>query len=71
MELQIHQPGGFDKEKATTFLNPDTENLKPVTCIAVGAPGDADQLPDDLKERELKPRERKEKKEFVFEPGKH
>ncbi|MGM0620409.1 MAG: nitroreductase family protein [Bacteroidota bacterium] len=71
MGLQIHQMGGFDKEKATTFLNLDTENFEPVTCIAVGAPGNANQLPDDLKERELKPRERKEKKEFVLELGRH
>lgn len=71
MGLQIHQMGGFDKEKATTFLNLDTENFEPVTCIAVGFQGDADQLPDDLKKRELQPRERKEKKDFVFEPGRH
>jgi len=71
MGLQIHQMGGFDKEKATAFLNLDTENFDPVTCIAVGAEGDANQLPDDLKKRELEPRERKEKKEFVFDLGRH
>jgi nitroreductase len=66
MGLQIHQMGGFDKEKATAYLNLDTEKYEPVTCIAVGFPGDPSQLPDDLKRRELEPRTRKEQSEFVF-----
>ncbi len=66
MGLQVHQMGGFDKEKATAYLNLDTENYEPVTCIAVGFPGEPDQLPDNLKQRELEPRIRKEQKDFVF-----
>jgi nitroreductase len=66
MGLQIHQMGGFDKEKAINYLNLDTEKNEPVTCIAVGYPGDANQLPDDLKKSEKQPRTRKEQKDFVF-----
>jgi len=66
MGLQVHQMGGFDKEKATAYLNLDTENYEPVTCIAVGFPGKPDQLPDDLKKGEQEPRIRKEQKDFVF-----
>lgn len=66
MGLQIHQMGGFDKEKATKYLNLDTEKYEPVTCIAVGFPGNPNQLNDDLKKREEQPRVRKEQKEFVF-----
>jgi nitroreductase len=66
MGIQIHQMGGFDKEKATNYLNLDSEKYEPVTCIAVGYPGDANQLPADLKKNELQPRIRKEQKDFVF-----
>lgn len=66
MGLQIHQMGGFDKEKATAYLNLDTEKYEPVTVIAVGFPGDANQLPENLKKNEMKPRTRKEQSEFVF-----
>lgn len=66
MGFQIHQMGGFDKEKAINFLNLDTEKYEPVTCIAVGFPGEVDKLPHDLKKSEKQPRTRKEQKDFVF-----
>lgn len=66
MGLQIHQMGGFDKEKATAYLNLDTEKYEPVTCIALGFPEDPNKLSGDLKKSELQPRTRKEQKEFVF-----
>ncbi len=69
MGLQVHQMGGFDKEKAMKYLQLETENFEPVTMIAVGFQGDADQLPEDLKMRELQPRKRKEIVEFVTELG--
>lgn len=69
MGLQVHQMGGFDKEKAAKYLRLETENFEPVTIIAVGFQSDADQLPDDLKKRELQPRKRKEIGEFVTELG--
>jgi nitroreductase len=67
MRLQVHQMGGFDKVKAAEYLKLDTENYEPVTVIAVGFQGDAGQLPEDLKLRELQPRKRKEIREFVTE----
>jgi nitroreductase len=67
MGLQAHQMGGFDKVKAAEYLHLDTENFEPVTVIAVGFQGDAEQLPEELKVRELQPRKRKEIAEFVTE----
>ena len=67
MGLQVHQMGGFDKAKAAEYLQLDTENFEPVTTIAVGFQGDADQLPEELKVRELQPRKRKKIAEFVHE----
>lgn len=69
MGLQLHQMGGFDKQKAAEYLKLDTEIFEPVTCIAVGFPGEANQLPDDLKKSELQKRNRKEQKEFVKKVG--
>lgn len=67
MGLQAHQMGGFDKVKAIEYLNLDNENFEPVTIIAIGFEGDPEQLPDDLKLRELQPRKRKAVEEFVNE----
>ena len=65
MGLQIHQMGGFDVEKASEFLQLNAANFIPVTAIAVGWPGEPENLPDDLKFRELEPRSRNEIKSFV------
>lgn len=63
--LNIHQMGGFDREKAKVDLNvPDQFDFGVV--MAVGYPGDASQLPDNLKIRELAPRERYIQNEFVM-----
>jgi nitroreductase len=67
MGLQVHQMGGFDKVKATEYLNLDTDNFEPVTIIAVGFPGDEEQLTQELKLKELRSRKRKEIGEFVTE----
>jgi hypothetical protein len=67
MGLQVHQMAGFDKIKAAEYLQLDLENFEPVTAIAVGFQGDADQLPEELKLREIQPRKRKEIGEFVNE----
>ena len=65
MGLQVHPMAGFDKEKAKTELN-IPNYFEPVAMIAVGYKGDINELPDELKSRETKPRIRKEQKEFVF-----
>lgn len=69
MGMQVHQMGGFDKTKAAEYLQLDIENFEPVTVIAVGFPGDPEQLPEDLKLRELQSRKRKPISEFITELG--
>ncbi len=54
--LVTHQMGGFDVERARKLLPGD---LEPGSMIAVGPPGDAEELPDRLKEREERPRRRR------------
>ncbi len=62
--LIVHQMAGFDVEKARADLG-IPPGFEPVAMIAVGYPGDPAELPDYLRERELKPRERKPVTEFV------
>ena len=54
----------FEIEKARTDLGIPA-GCETVSMIAVGYPGDPASLPDYLRERELKPRERKAVTEFV------
>jgi nitroreductase len=63
--LQAHQMAGFDTQKAReTCLIPT--GFDPVAMIALGYPGDPALLPDYLREREIKPRERQPIGDFVF-----
>ena len=63
--LQAHQMAGFDTQKAReTCLIPT--GFDPVAMIALGYPGDPAVLPDYLREREMKPRERQPIGDFVF-----
>ena len=63
--LVAHQMAGFFPDKAReTFGIP--EGCEAVTAIAVGYPGDPEDLAPEIKERELQPRERKPLSEFVF-----
>jgi nitroreductase len=63
--LFIHQMAGFRVDQARVECKiPD--GYEPVAMIAVGYPGDPATLPDYLRERELKPRERNSISEFVF-----
>lgn len=56
--LGVHQMAGFDAAKVRVAAAiPD--GYEPVAMIAIGYPGDADKLPEDLRARELAPRERK------------
>jgi nitroreductase len=58
LDLYVHNMAGFSTEKARELfsLPPDVE---PVTMIAVGYLGDPDQLPEQLKQRELAQQQRK------------
>lgn len=62
--MVAHQMAGFEIEKARTDLGIPA-GYESVAMIAVGYPGDPATLPDYLRERELKPRERKPVTEFV------
>lgn len=63
--LQVRQMAGFYVEKTVAELNiPDTFSIG--VFIAVGYPGDPQTLPENLKLRELAPRERILQQEFVM-----
>ena len=65
MGLFAHPMAGFDAAKVReTYGVP--EGHDPLVAIAAGYPGDPEALPDDLKEREMEPRERKPLGQFVF-----
>jgi nitroreductase len=63
--LHVHQMAGILVETVrATYKIPETH--EPVAGIAIGYYGDIDQLPEDLRERELADRARKPLEEFVF-----
>ena len=65
MDLYVHMMGGFNREKARgTFQIP--EGREPCAMMAVGYLGEADELPDDLKARETRMRQRKPVSDFLF-----
>lgn len=65
MGLYVHQMAGFDREAARRTLG-IPEGHEAVAAIALGYPGDPNELPEDLRERERAPRERKPVGEFLF-----
>jgi nitroreductase len=63
--LAAHQMGGFDVAKAqTAFAVPEQFTL--MSMVTIGYAGSADSLPEDLRERELAPRERRPLGELFF-----
>jgi nitroreductase len=63
--LITHQMGGFHVEDARKlFAVP--QGWEPVSVIALGYPGEAESLPESLREREMAPRHRKPLGDFVF-----
>lgn len=63
--LFVHQMAGFDPQIITEEFNVPADH-QPLTAIAIGYPGNPDDLPDYLKKRELSARTRKDFSEFVF-----
>lgn len=63
--LFVHQMGGFDADKAINLYH-IPQGYEPVAAIAVGYPGNVNQLDPDLQERQLSPRTRKPLKDFIF-----
>lgn len=63
--LQVRQMGGYQAPKLIDTLRiPADFDLGAI--IAIGYPGNPDQLPENLRNRELAARERKEQSEFVM-----
>lgn len=63
--LAAHQMAGFDVEKARLDLRIPA-GYEPVAMIAVGYPGDPALLPERLRERELRPRDRRPIGDWTF-----
>ena len=63
--LNVHQMGRYDRQKAIESLNiPETH--EPMVIMAIGYLGDAENLPENLKQREAAPRERYTQEFFVM-----
>ena len=63
--LQVRQMAGFHLQKTIDLLNIPSQ-FEVGVFIAVGYPGDPQTLPENLKARELAPRERFLQQEFVM-----
>jgi nitroreductase len=62
--LNVHQMGGYNKQLLVEKLNiPETH--EPMVIMAIGYPGELESLPDNLKQREVAPRERYTQDFFV------
>lgn len=65
-ELQVHQMAGIHVDKARELLA-IPEGYDPVAGFALGYPGEAEKLPEPLRQRETAPRQRKEVESFVHD----
>jgi hypothetical protein len=63
--LRVHQMIGILPDKAREVFG-IPEGYEAWTGIAIGCEGDPATLPDNLKQRDLTPRQRKPLKELVF-----
>ncbi|MBN1333759.1 MAG: nitroreductase family protein [Synergistales bacterium] len=63
--IYIHAMAGFSSEIARESLA-IPEGYDPVTALAIGYPGDVDDLPEELRDKELEERYRKPLEEFIF-----
>lgn len=65
LDLYVRNMAGFSAERARQhFALPD--DIEPVVMIAAGYLGDLDQLPEEIKQRELAPRERRPLAELIL-----
>lgn len=64
--LMVHQMGGFDAAEARELLRIPA-GYEAVAAIALGYPGDPEDLPEPMRSRENGPRRRKPLAELVFE----
>jgi nitroreductase len=63
--LSVHQMGGILPDRAREIYA-IPEGSEAVTGIAIGYPGDPDAFSNEIRERDLAPRERKPQRDFVF-----
>lgn len=63
--LAVHMMAGFHVDMAREVFEIPARH-DPVTMIAIGYPGDPGSLPEDLRKKDLAPRQRKSIHEFVF-----
>ena len=63
--LSVHMMAGFSADKARELFD-IPQRQQPVAAIAIGYPGDPNQLSEDLRTKDLAPRHRKPISEFVF-----
>jgi nitroreductase len=61
----VHFMAGFDEKKARELFRVP-EGFTPMAMIAVGYPGNPDELPPKLRDRERAPRQRKPIEEIAF-----
>ena len=65
MGLAVHMMAGFNVDMAREAFEIPARH-DPVTMIAIGYPGDLGSLPEDLRQKDIAPRQRKPIREFVF-----
>ncbi len=63
--LYVHQMAGFNAAKVRTAFSL-SDDLNPVTAMAIGYIGDPETLPDNLKKTELSKRERRPYKDMFI-----
>ncbi|HEY2120976.1 MAG TPA: nitroreductase family protein [Candidatus Acidoferrum sp.] len=63
--LFVHQMAGFDPHKAIELFR-IPKGWEPIAAFVIGYAGEPENLPDQLRERELAPRSRKPIKDFVM-----
>lgn len=64
--LHVHQMIGIDPAKVREVFKVPAD-VEPLTGLAIGHVGKADDLPTSIRERDLSPRQRKPLSEFVFD----
>lgn len=65
MGLMTHQMGGFDADKVRALAGVPAQYV-PMAMLSVGVPADPANFKEEIKERELAPRKRRELGELFF-----
>ena len=65
--LWAHQAAGFDQAEMSELLGLSAAQ-KPLTVIAIGEHADTDEVPEKIRERDARPRERRSVDEILLAP---